>query len=107
MLVIQHCRLIGQKIIGAGNVQRAILGVEGGELNATTSKALKLTNRRFYVSAVTKFRCWKSGLKREYYIKMDGQKIATYADLSGYINKRPNDKIQVTIPEMEKTTSSL
>jgi PDZ domain-containing secreted protein len=28
---------------------------------------------------------------------MDGQKIATYADLSGYINtKRPNDKIQVT-----------
>jgi S1-C subfamily serine protease len=36
-------------------------------------------------------------LKRRYYRKMDGQKIATYADLSGYINtKRPNDKIQVT-----------
>jgi hypothetical protein len=32
----------------------------------------------------------KSGLKKRYYRKMDGQKIATYADLSGYINtKRP------------------
>jgi S1-C subfamily serine protease len=39
---------------------------------------------------------------------MDGQKIATYADLSGYINtKRPNDKIQVTYTRNGKTTSSL
>jgi hypothetical protein len=30
----------------------------------------------------------RSGLKRRYYRKMDGQKIATYADLSGYINTK-------------------
>jgi hypothetical protein len=40
-------------------------------------------------SAVTKNSgAEKSGLKRRYYRKMDGQKIATYADLSGYINTK-------------------
>jgi S1-C subfamily serine protease len=38
-----------------GNVQRAILGVEGGELNATASKALGINQTEgFYVGAVTK-----------------------------------------------------
>jgi hypothetical protein len=40
-----------------GNVQRAILGVEGGELNATAS-TLGIKQKGFYVGAVTKkFRC--------------------------------------------------
>jgi S1-C subfamily serine protease len=93
-----------------GNVQRAILGVEGGELNATASKALGINQTEgFYVGAVTKIQVLKNlDLKRRYYRKMDGQKIATYADLSGYINtKRPNDKIQVTYTRNGKTTSSL
>jgi S1-C subfamily serine protease len=86
-----------------GNVQRAI-GVEGGELNATASKALGINQTEgFYVGAVTKNSgAEKSGLKRRYYRKMDGQKIATYADLSGYINtKRQMIKYRY-IPEMEK-----
>jgi S1-C subfamily serine protease len=52
------------------NVQRAI-GVEGGELNATASKALGINQTEgFYVGAVTKNSgAEKSGLKRRYYRK--------------------------------------
>jgi S1-C subfamily serine protease len=40
----------------------------------------------------------KRDKKRDVIIKLDNQNIATYADLSGYINtKRPNDKVDVTI----------
>jgi S1-C subfamily serine protease len=43
-----------------GNVQRAILGVEGGELNATASKALGINQTEgFYVGAVTKIQVLK------------------------------------------------
>jgi hypothetical protein len=43
-----------------GNVQRAILGVEG-ELNATASKALGINQTEgFYVGAVTKIQVLKS-----------------------------------------------
>jgi len=83
-----------------GNVQRGILGVEGGELNATASRELGINQTEgFYIGAVTKNSgAERSGLKKgDIIVKLDGQKIATYADLSGYINtKRPNDKIQVT-----------
>jgi S1-C subfamily serine protease len=64
-------RLIARKIIEDlmeyGNVQRAILGVEGGELNATASKALGINQTEgFYVGAVTKNSgAEKSGLKKE------------------------------------------
>jgi S1-C subfamily serine protease len=45
----------------------------------------------FYVGAVTKIQVLKIWTKKgDIIVKMDGQKIATYADLSGYINtKRP------------------
>jgi S1-C subfamily serine protease len=43
--------------------------------------------------------------KRDVIIKLDNQNIATYADLSGYINtKRPNDKVDVTILGMAVKT---
>jgi Do/DeqQ family serine protease len=93
-------RKIIEDLMEYGNVQRGILGVEGGELNATASKALGVNQTEgFYIGAVTKNSgAEKSGLKKgDIIVKMDGQKIATYADLSGYINtKRPDDKIQVT-----------
>jgi S1-C subfamily serine protease len=83
-----------------GNVQRGILGVQGGELNATASKALGINQTEgFYIGTITKNSgAEKSGLQKgDIIVKLDSQKIATFADLSGYINtKRPNDKIQVT-----------
>jgi S1-C subfamily serine protease len=63
---------IARKIIEDqyGNVQRAILGVEGGELNATASKALGINQTEgFYVCSDKNSGAEKSGLKRRYYQK--------------------------------------
>lgn len=93
-------RKIIEDIMEFGNVQRGILGVEGGELNATASKELGVTETQgFYIKKVnTKSGAEKAGLQKgDIIIKLDDQNIATFADLSGYINtKRPNDKLQVT-----------
>ena len=94
-------RKIIEDIMEYGNVQRGILGVQGGELNSNASKELGLKQTEgFYISAVTyNSGAQKAGLKKgDVIIKLDNQNIATYADLSGYINtKRPNDKVDVTI----------
>lgn len=90
-----------------GNVQRGILGVEGGELNGNASKELGISQTQgFYINKVTK----NSGAEKaklqkgDIIIKLDNQDIATFADLSGYVNtKRPNDKIQVTYLREGKT----
>jgi Do/DeqQ family serine protease len=93
-------RKIIEDIMEFGNVQRGILGVEGGELNSTASKQLGIAETQgFYINGITKNSgAEKSGLEKgDIIIKLDNQNVATYADLSGYINtKRPNDKIQVT-----------
>ena len=83
-----------------GNVQRGILGVEGGELNSKASKELGINDTEgFYINKVTKNSgAEKAGLQKGDIIKkLDNQKINTFSELSGYINtKRPNDKVQVT-----------
>lgn len=93
-------RKIIEDIMEFGNVQRGILGVEGGELNATASKQLGIAETQgFYINNITKNSgAERSGLKKgDIIVKLDNQNIATYADLSGFINtKRPNDKVQVT-----------
>lgn len=90
-----------------GNVQRGILGVEGGELNATASKELGVTETQgFYINRVSKNSgAEKAGLtKGDIIVKLDDQNIATYADLSGYINtKRPSDVVKVTYIKDGKT----
>jgi Do/DeqQ family serine protease len=95
-----NARKIIEDIMEFGNVQRGILGVEGGELNSTASKELGITQTQgFYISKVSKNSgAEKAGLtKGDIIVKLDDQNIATYADLSGYINtKRPNDVIKVT-----------
>jgi Do/DeqQ family serine protease len=100
-------RKIIEDLMEFGNVQRGILGVEGGELNSNTSKELGIEQTQgFYISKVTKNSgAEKSGLtKGDVIIKLDAQNVATFADLSGYINtKRPSDKIQVTFIRDGKT----
>ncbi len=94
-------RKIIEDLMEFGNVQRGILGVEGGELNALASKELGVSETQgFYIQSVSKNSgAEKAGLKSgDIIIKLDNQDIATYADLSGFINtKRPNDKVVVTI----------
>jgi serine protease Do len=103
-----NARKIIEDIMEFGNVQRGVLGVEGGELNGNASKELGISQTQgFYINRVTK----NSGAEKaklqkgDIIIKLDEQNVATFADLSGYINtKRPNDKIQVTIIREGKTT---
>jgi Do/DeqQ family serine protease len=99
-------RKIIEDIMEFGNVQRGILGVEGGELNSNSSKELGISQTQgFYISKVTKKSgAEKAGLQKgDIIIKIDNQNINTYADLSGYINtKRPKDIVQVTILRQEK-----
>jgi serine protease Do len=100
-------RKIIQDIMEFGNVQRGILGIEGGELNSNASKELGVKQTEgFYVSKVTKNSgAEKAGLtKGDIVVKLDNQNISSFAELNGYINtKRPNDKVQVTFIRNEKT----
>jgi serine protease Do len=95
-----NAKKVIEDLMEFGNVQRGILGVEGGELNGMSSKELGVSETQgFYINKVTKNSgAEKSGLaKGDIIIKLDHQNVATFADLSGYINtKRPNDKVQVT-----------
>ncbi|MGV6845433.1 MAG: Do family serine endopeptidase [Lutibacter sp.] len=83
-----------------GNVQKAVLGVMGGELtNAYADKLGIDFTEGFYVSQVNeKSGAEKAGLKSGDIIKkVDQIKINSFSDLSGYLNsKHPNDKVQVS-----------
>lgn len=83
-----------------GNVQTAILGVRGGELNSDVSKDLDIDyTEGFYISEVTSGSgAEKSGLTaNDIIIKIDNVEISTYADLTGFLrSKRPNDKVNIT-----------
>ena len=96
-----------EDIMEFGNVQRGILGVEGGELNSKASQELGISDTEgFYVNKVSKNSgAEKAGLQKGDIIKkLDNQKVNSYAELSGYINtKRPKDKIQVTFLREGKT----
>jgi len=93
-------RKIIEDIMEFGNVQRGILGVEGGELTGNAFKELGIKDTEgFYIKKVNKNSgAERAGLREGDIIKkLDAQKISTFAELSGYINtKRPNDKITVT-----------
>ena len=82
-----------------GNVQKAILGVRGGELNSKVAENLDIDNTEgFYISEITEDSgAEKAGLKTDdIIIQMDGVKISTYADLTGFIRtKRPGDVVNV------------
>lgn len=95
-----NARKIIEDLMEFGNVQRGILGVEGGELNSLASKELGIKQTQgFYINKVQqKSGAEKAGLQKgDIIIKIDNQNIFSFADLSGYINtKRPNDKVEVT-----------
>ncbi len=95
-----NARKIIEDLMEFGNVQRGVLGVSGGELNAMASKELGIKETQgFYIKEVQKKSgAEKAGLQKgDIIIKLDNQNVATFADLSGYINtKRPNDKVEVT-----------
>lgn len=94
-------RKIVEDLMQFGNVQRGVLGVEGGELNDAASKEFGIKETQgFYINKVYKNSgAEKGGLKKgDVIVQLDTQKIKGFADLTSYINtKRPNDQVQVGI----------
>ncbi len=90
-----------EDLLEYGNVQQAILGVTGGELNGVISKKLDVqATEGFYVSdVVANSGAEKAGVKANDIItKLDNVKIKSYADLSGYLSsKQPGEHLQVTV----------
>ena len=96
-----NARKIMEDIMQYGSVQKGILGVTGGTLNAAIAKDQDLsTTQGFYVASVE----YESGAEQagittgDIIKKLDNVNVTKFSDLSGYINtKRPNDIIQVEI----------
>jgi Do/DeqQ family serine protease len=89
-----------------GNVQRGVLGIEGGEMNSNYAKEIGVKETQgFYINKVTKNSgAEKAGLQKgDIIVQLDDKKINGFAELTAYINtKRPNDVVQVRIVRDEK-----
>ncbi|NMH28025.1 trypsin-like peptidase domain-containing protein [Flavobacterium silvaticum] len=103
-------RKIIEDIMEYGNVQRAVMGIRGAELNSAASKELKVSQTQgFYVGEVTpKSGAEKAGIEAgDVIVDIDKHTISSYADFTGVINtKRPNDIVQVTYIRDGKTYST-
>lgn len=99
-------RKIIEDLMQFGNVQRGVLGIEGGELNSNFAKEIGIKETQgFYINKVTKNSgAEKAGLtKGDIIVQLDDKKINGFAELTAYINtKRPNDVVQVSILRDEK-----
>ncbi|RZJ64167.1 MAG: PDZ domain-containing protein [Flavobacterium sp.] len=100
-------RKIVEDIMEFGNVQRAIIGIRGTELNSAISKEFGVNQTQgFYVGEVTKNSgAEKAGLKKGDIIKkLDNTNIYSWADFNGVVTtKRPNDIVSVTYVRDDKT----
>ena len=83
-----------------GNVQKAVLGVVGGELTNDYAEKLGIDfTEGFYISDVSdNSGAKKAGLKQgDIIIKVNNIKINSFSDLTGFLNaKRPDDLVTVT-----------
>ncbi len=90
-----------EDLLEFGNVQRAILGVRGGELNGTNSKELhiEITEGYYVNDVVENSGAWNAGIKKNDVItKIDDVAIKNFSDLDGYLkSKQPNDIVSVTV----------
>lgn len=94
-------RKIIEDIMEFGNVQRGVLGVQGGELNSAAAKDLGITETQgFYVnSVIADSGADKAGIKKgDIIVKIDERTVNGFSDLNAAIvTKRPNDVVQVGI----------
>ncbi|MHA3786605.1 S1C family serine protease [Flavobacterium hauense] len=94
-------RKIIEDLMEYGNVQRGILGVQGGELNSAMANDLGVTETQgFYVNGVDNDSGAKrAGIKKgDIIVDIDGKTINGYADLNAaVVTKRPNDVVKVTL----------
>ncbi|WP_264559376.1 Do family serine endopeptidase [Flavobacterium sp. N2270] len=94
-------RKIIEDLMQFGNVQRGVLGVEGGELNSNVAKEIGVDQTQgFYINKVTKNSgAEKAGLKKgDIITALDAKKINGFSDLTSYINtKRPEEIVNVSV----------
>jgi Trypsin-like serine proteases, typically periplasmic, contain C-terminal PDZ domain len=90
-----------EDILEFGNVQRGILGIQGGNLNSKVANQLGIDETEgVYVNGIEKGSgAERSGIKKGDIIKeVDGFKISKFSDLVGYLgSKQPNDVVIVTL----------
>jgi len=96
-----NARKVVEDILEYGNVQRGILGIQGGNLNSKIADHLGIDETEgVYVNSIEEGSgADKSGIKRGDIIKeVDGFKISKFSDLVGYLgSKHPNDIVSVTV----------
>ncbi|MDV6167877.1 trypsin-like peptidase domain-containing protein [Flavobacterium sp. DG1-102-2] len=94
-------RKIIEDIMEYGNVQRGVLGVTGGELNARVAKETGITETQgFYVNGVSdKSGAKNAGIRKgDVIVKIDDRPINGVADINAAtVTKRPNDVVKVTL----------
>lgn len=94
-------RKVIEDIMEFGNVQQAILGISGGNLNSKVADELGIEETEgVYVGSVEKGGgADKGGIKEGDIIKeLDGLQVSKFSDLTGYLGaKRPNDVVEVTV----------
>lgn len=90
-----------EDIMEFGNVQRAYIGINYSELNGNNYQdfGVSITEGVFITRVLENTGAQKAGIKGgDVIIKVENVKVATFADLSGYLNtKRPNDIIDITV----------
>lgn len=90
-----------EDLLEYGNVQHAILGVSGAELNGINAKDLNAdVTEGFYIGNVeSNSGAEKAGIKaNDIIVNIDEVKISSFSDLTGYIgSKEPNDIVEVTV----------
>lgn len=93
-------RKVFEDLIEFGNVQKGLLGVTGEGLNTDLAERYEIEDTQgFLIGEVIKgLGAADAGLQNGDIIKrVDGVKINTYADLTGYLStKRPGQKVEVT-----------
>jgi len=94
-------RKIYEDLVEFGNVQKALLGVNGVGLNSRLSDQLNSTETEgFFVSGLEiNMGAYEAGIKeKDVIIKVDNADIKKFSDLTGYLNtKRPGDLVNVTV----------
>lgn len=94
-------RKVVEDIMEYGDVQQGILGIQGGSLDSNRAKLLGIDETEgVYVAGIEEGSgADKGGIQEGDVIKkIDGYKIAKFADLAGYLgSKRPDDIVNVTI----------
>ncbi len=99
-------RKIIEDLMQFGNVQRGVLGVEGGELNSNVAKEIGIDQTQgFYINKITKNSgAEKAGIKEgDIITKLDNKEINGFSDLTSYINtKRPDEIVNVTVIRNER-----